>query len=81
MPTVLRIGPYRFYFFSHEPYEPMHVHVDREKFTAKFWLEPIQLAKNIGFKAEEINKIEKMVRENELKIKEAWNGYFRKNVR
>jgi hypothetical protein len=68
MPTVLRIGPYRFYFFSHEPYEPIHIHVDREKNTAKFWMEPIQLAKNIGFNAVELNKIEKIIIENEVKI-------------
>lgn len=80
MPTVLRIGPYRFYFFSHEAYEPIHIHVDREKNTAKFWINPIQLAKNIGFNATEINKIEKIIIENEVKIKEAWNGYFNKNV-
>jgi len=28
MPTILRIGPYRFYFFSHEPNKPPHVHVE-----------------------------------------------------
>jgi len=30
MPTVLRKGPYRVYFFSHDMTEPPHVHVDRE---------------------------------------------------
>lgn len=81
MPTVLRIGPYRFYFFSHEPFEPIHIHVDREKYTVKFWIVPIQLAKNIGFNSAELNKIEKLIMENETKIKEAWNGYFVKNGR
>lgn len=36
MPTVLRIGPYRFYFYSHEPNEPSHIHVDRDDLSAKF---------------------------------------------
>ena len=36
MPTVLRIGPYRIYFWSHEPNEPPHVHVDRDANSAKF---------------------------------------------
>ena len=40
MPVVLRVGPYRFYFYSHEPKEPPHVHVDREDRSAKFWLDP-----------------------------------------
>jgi len=30
MPTVLRSGPYRLYFYSHEPNEPPHIYVDRE---------------------------------------------------
>ena len=38
VPTVLRSGPYRFYFYSHEPNEPPHVHVDRDDDSAKFWL-------------------------------------------
>jgi hypothetical protein len=44
MPTVLRNAGYRFYFYSHEPNEPAHVHVDNAGCTAKFWLEPIALA-------------------------------------
>ncbi|HEX7529959.1 MAG TPA: DUF4160 domain-containing protein [Pyrinomonadaceae bacterium] len=38
MPNVLRTGPYRIYFYSHEPNEPAHVHIDRDDFSAKFWL-------------------------------------------
>jgi uncharacterized protein DUF4160 len=40
MPTVFRSGPYRFYFYSHEPNEPPHIHVDRDDLSAKFWLDP-----------------------------------------
>jgi hypothetical protein len=56
MPTVLRVGPYRFYFYSHEPNEPPHIHVDRNRESAKFWLEPVELAKTIGFNAKELRK-------------------------
>ncbi|MBA3425845.1 MAG: DUF4160 domain-containing protein, partial [Rubrobacter sp.] len=54
MPTVLRTGPCRFYFYSHEPNEPPHVHVDRDDLSAKFWLEPVSLARNLGFNAREL---------------------------
>jgi len=54
--------------------------VDRDNLTAKFWLEPVQLAKNIGFNSAEIKKIEKLIIDNEIKLKEAWYGYFGKNV-
>ena len=46
MPTVLRAGPYRFYFYSHEANEPPHIHIDRDELSAKFWLEPVGLARN-----------------------------------
>src|SRR6266851_10017378 len=49
MPTVLRIGPYRIYFVSHDLNEPPHVHVDRDDQSAKFWLAPVALARNLGF--------------------------------
>ena len=51
MPTVLRSGSYRFYFYSHEPNEPPHIHVDRDDLSAKFWLHPVQLERNFGFRA------------------------------
>lgn len=51
MPTALRSGPYRFYFYSYDCNEPRHMHVDRENMSAKFWLEPdVLLAANYGFK-------------------------------
>ena len=76
MPTVLRSGPYRVYFFSHEPNEPPHVHVDRDERTAKFWLEPVVLARNLGFSAWELTRIEAIVRNNREDLREAWRGYF-----
>lgn len=76
MPTVLRIGAYRFYFYSHEPHEPPHIHIDRDNLSVKFWLEPVALAKNIGFRSKELRKLESLVRENKTKLTEAWNGYF-----
>jgi hypothetical protein len=76
MPTVLRIGPYRFYFYSHEPNEPPHIHVDRERNSVKYWLTPVQLARNTGFVAHELRRVENMVEENRNKLLEAWHGYF-----
>jgi hypothetical protein len=76
MPTVLRSGPYRFYFYSHEPNEPLHVHVDRDDDSAKFWLEPIGLARNLGFSGHELRTIERIIRDNQQELLEAWNGRF-----
>ncbi len=76
MPTVLRTGPYRFYFYSHETNEPPHVHVDRDDLTAKFWLQPIGLAKNIGFTAKELRRLRKLTEENLELFLEAWHERF-----
>jgi hypothetical protein len=77
MPTVLRSGPYRLYFYSHEPNEPSHVHVDRDEQTCKFWLEPIALASNLGYSAKDLRHIEKIIIDNQQRLLEAWNEYFK----
>jgi len=75
-PAILRAGPYRLYFYSHEPNEPPHVHVDRDEQSAKFWLSPVCLAYNLGFSPAELRKIEVIVNENHQLLLEAWYGYF-----
>src|SRR6516162_373620 len=76
MPTVLRIGPYRFYFVSHDQHEPPHVHVDRDDDSAKFWLAPVALASNLGFTTVELRRVQRLVVEYESRLLEAWNDYF-----
>jgi hypothetical protein len=77
MPTVLRSGPYRFYFLSHDLlHEPPHVHVDRDDLSAKFWLEPVALAYSLGFSANELRKIEGIVRMNEAELLERWREEY-----
>ena len=61
---------------SHEPNEPPHVHVDRDEASAKFWLDPVQLAANFGFRAHELREIQSIVLENRVRLLEAWNDFF-----
>jgi len=74
---VLRIRGYRFYFYSHEPNEPPHIHVDKGSGSLKAWLEPVSLARNIGFRPSEINVILRLIEENSTALLEAWHEYFR----
>lgn len=76
MPTILRVGPYRLYFFSHEPDEPAHVHVDRDEATAKFWIRPVALARSAGFKPTELRTLERMIRNHQEDLLRAWHDYF-----
>lgn len=76
MPTVLQEGPYSFVFFSSDHGEPIHVHVIRDRMVAKFWLDPIGLARNRGFPQHELNRIERILVNLEDRIVEAWHDYF-----
>jgi hypothetical protein len=76
MPTVLRSGPYRIYFVSHDLGEPAHVHVDRDRASAKFWLDPVSLARNLGFGPRELRAIERLILDNREAFLKAWNEYF-----
>ena len=74
--SVRRSGPYRLFFFSNEAGEPPHVHVQRERMLAKFWLEPVGLARSTGFSPPELRRIQTIVIENMNAILEGWNEYF-----
>ncbi len=73
MPTVLRVRGFRIGFYSSEPDEPAHVHVHKAGGEAKFWLEPVQLSWNKGFREAELRDIARILEANETKLIEAWN--------
>ena len=76
MPTVLRRGPFRFFFYSNERGEPPHIHVQRERYIAKFWLNPVALAGSKGFPSHELRILLEQVEENRKMFLEAWNGHI-----
>jgi hypothetical protein len=76
MPTVLKVGPYRFFFYSGDRDEPQHVHVERDDRIAKFWLDPIRLQSSGGFPRTEITRIRELMVEHYSQLVEAWNDYF-----
>ncbi len=76
MPTVLRMGRFRFFFYSNEGREPPHIHIKAAESEAKFWLDPIQLELNDGFNDRELNNIEQIIEEYHEDLLEAWNEYF-----
>ena len=76
MPTILEIGPYRFFFVSLDYNEPSHIHVRREKNVAKFWLDPVALQKAGGFNRTELNRIARLVNDNREYFWERWHEFF-----
>ncbi len=76
MSTIFRLNGFRFYFYSHEPNEPPHVHVDKGDATIKVWLDSLEVAKSRGFRAHEISGIIDMVSEQRAMFLEMWHEYF-----
>ena len=76
MPTALRTGRYRFYFYSYDCSEPRHMHVDRENRSAKFWLDPdVSLADNHGYSRKELRDTERLARENLERLRSEWDAF------
>ena len=77
VPTIARLGPYRFFFYSGDRGEPLHVHVEREDMLAKFWLAGPSLAESRGFPAHELRTLTRIVVKHREKFAEAWDEHFR----
>jgi len=76
MPTALRSGPYRFFFYAGDRDEPPHVHVERDSNKAKFWLEPVRFESSTGFSRGELTDVSRLISENRRLLLERWHGYF-----
>lgn len=76
MPTVLRIGPYRFFFYSNEGSEPPHIHVEHDGAEAKFWLLPVEYCRSVGFSRKELRTIQEHVMEHQEQLRDAWHEHF-----
>ena len=76
MPTALRAGPYRFYFYSYDCGEPRHMHVDRESNSVKFWLDPeVLMAENHGYSRKELRAIERIATEHLEILRNEWDRF------
>ncbi len=76
MPTVLRSGPYRFFFYSADGAEAPHVHAERDGKIAKFWLSPVRLHDSGGFSRVELVRLEGIVHENVESLLRSRHEFF-----
>jgi hypothetical protein len=76
MPTALRSGPYRFFFYAGDRTEPPHIHVERDDNTAKFWLDPIRLQNSGGFHRHEIRHLQGLIEAHREELLRSWDEYF-----
>jgi hypothetical protein len=80
MPVVLRIKGYKFWFYEADLDEPAHVHVGRESLEAKFWLNPVRLARAGRFKPIALREIERILHDNQEFLLAAWQKELDKRV-
>lgn len=76
MPTILRHGRWRIFFYSNEGSEPAHVHVESGGGTAKLWLSPVALVGSNRLRPAELREVERLVRLNRKFLLEAWDDFF-----
>jgi hypothetical protein len=50
--------------------------VDRDDFSAKFWPQPVGLARDFGFSPKELRRIQRVVIQHQQEFLEAWHGHF-----
>jgi hypothetical protein len=76
MPTVLRSGPYRLFFYAGDRREPPHAHVERDRSKGKYWLDPVALQSSVGFSRVELMEIYRLISENQALLLQKWHDYF-----
>jgi hypothetical protein len=76
MPTVLRAGLYRFFFYSGDRAELPHVHVESDDHEAKFWLDPVRLERSGGFSRKELNRIQEIIQDQQGPLLGSWHEFF-----
>jgi len=73
MPTALREKGYKFYFVMFDLNEPMHIHIDKQHKTAKFWLSPVRIARNRGYRDHELKEIEAIIQAHLQQLIARWH--------
>ena len=76
MPTLLREGPFRFFFYLGDRGEPPHVHVQRDDTIAKFWLNPVTLERSGGLSRSELRRVERIIEEHQTSFLGEWHVRF-----
>jgi Domain of unknown function (DUF4160) len=81
MPVVLRVAGYKFFFYQADvANEPPHIHVTKEESEAKFWLDPVRVAREGRFRKSDLRDIQRIIDENLQFLLNAWKEEKSKHV-
>jgi hypothetical protein len=77
MPTVLTYRGIRFYFYSLEGNEPIHIHMSKGNAFGKIWIEPCLSVEYLyNFTHAEVRDIFWILEKNIPYIKTKWHEHF-----
>ena len=60
------------WFYEADLDEPAHVHVGKEEREAKYWLDPVRVARAGRFKPVDLREIQRIISENRDFLLNAW---------
>lgn len=78
MPVIFRQKGFAFFFFMFDLREPVHVHVRKGRNEAKYWVQPLALAWNRGYRSHELTEIEHLIEANRDLILQIWQEELNK---
>jgi len=76
MPTVINENGYRLFFYSNENKEPTHIHIEKGNCISKIWVDSMEIADVLNYKAQEIKKAIQLASKHKSLIIKKWNEHF-----
>ena len=78
---VLRVNGYKFFFYEADvASEPPHVHITKEGNEAKYWINPVEVAREGRFRKNDLRDIERIINDNLEFLLNAWEKEKSKHV-
>ena len=85
MPTILLIMGWRFYFYSNERNEPIHIHCQKGEKECKYWLDTedfnLEPAYSYNMNNKDKRQVKRIIFEYFEFIEDEWNRFQRSKKR
>ena len=82
MPTILLVMGWRFFFYSNERNEPIHIHCRKAEKECKYWLDTenfdVQEAYGYSMNTKDKREVKKIIFEYFEFIEQEWNKFQEK---
>jgi len=73
MPKIFEDNGFTFRFYAADLDEPIHVHIEKDGYAAKFWINPIACVVDGGFSNRELRRITQIIAARQQEIVDKWH--------